>query len=68
MFFLEFKRLFEKSHLLHPSPLNLPILGDFYKQFDSCLPPKLGVQNSVKKKLVRYPPNQNSGENSNIEG
>ncbi|NEP31909.1 MAG: DUF4058 family protein [Moorea sp. SIO3B2] len=23
------KRLSEKSHLLHPSPLNPPILGDF---------------------------------------
>ncbi|WP_424098128.1 hypothetical protein [Moorena producens] len=24
-----FERLSEKSHLLHPSPLNPPILGDF---------------------------------------
>ncbi|EGJ30424.1 MULTISPECIES: hypothetical protein [unclassified Moorena] len=26
---LSYQRLSDKSHLLHPSPLNPPILGDF---------------------------------------
>ncbi|NEO20359.1 hypothetical protein [Moorena sp. SIO4A5] len=51
------ERLSEKSHLLHPSPLNPPILGDFYQQIDSCSPQNWGARGAKFsiKKLFRYP-------------
>ncbi|AOX01682.1 hypothetical protein BJP34_21570 [Moorena producens PAL-8-15-08-1] len=51
------KRLSDKSHLLHISPLNPPILGYFYQQIDSCSPQNWGARGAKFsiKKLGRYP-------------